>query len=492
MIIEGAQEITWEAEDKVRNKTQTCDQHSAPGRYMIYCSGKLLEAVMATRLYPDSKTFVDRPMKEGREGKKLIREFEERFPQPVNEIKVEDVRKFVDENFDEEGHELKSCNLADWSSYPSKFKMIKDNNLRTFALKLNVIWKELCREVKPVVQNFPERFSIIYVPHRFVVPGGRFREFYYWDAYWIVKGLIISGMMDTVKSMIRNFAHMINTYGFVPNGGRIYYLQRSQPPLFAPMVYEYYEATRDKEFIREMLPVIEKEYNFWRVNRSLALTVDGEAMTMYQYRTPSTVPRPESYREDFMLADAIQDENDKRLFYQNIASAAESGWDFSIRWFADKHSLATIETTNIIPVDLNAYICFNLHILGNLHGEVGNQHKSNAWISEYIKFRGQFQKLFYVERSKGWYDYNLRTKRHNTDFFSSIAVPLFTQCYEPLSIIKSDDLYDKMEEMGAFNFGGGVPTSLQKHSSQQWDYPNGWAPLNHMIIEGLRKSDNPR
>ncbi|EYC26943.1 hypothetical protein Y032_0009g439 [Ancylostoma ceylanicum] len=101
------QDIVWEKEDKVKDKIQTCDQYNAPGRYMIYCQGKLLQAVMATQLYKDSKTFVDRPLKEGREGAKVLAEFEKQFPQPVSEIKVEEVRAFVDANFDQEGHELK-------------------------------------------------------------------------------------------------------------------------------------------------------------------------------------------------------------------------------------------------------------------------------------------------------------------------------------------------------------------------------------------------
>ncbi|CAJ0604764.1 unnamed protein product [Cylicocyclus nassatus] len=484
--------IVWEAEERVLNKTQTCDASNAPGRYMIYCSGKLLQAVMAVKLHDDSKTFVDRPMKPGRNGPDLLAQFEKQFPQPVSQLQRDDVKAFVDANFDEEGHELKSCNLSDWTSNPKMFKLIKDDNLRTFALQLNDIWKELCREIKPEVKEYPERYSLIYVPHRFVVPGGRFREFYYWDAYWIVKGLLLSGMHDTAKEMILNFAHMINTYGFVPNGGRIYYLRRSQPPLFTPMVYDYYVATKDKELVRDMLPVVEKELNFWKANRSITLNVDDEKITMFQYRTPSTVPRPESYREDVMTGEAISDENEKRLLYQNLASAAESGWDFSIRWFADKQNLATIETTNIIPVDLNAFICYNLHILGNLHGVLGNQKKSATWIAEYIKFRRQFQKVFWVENAKGWFDYNLRTKQHNTDFYASIAAPLFTQCYEPLSTEKADELYDKLEEIGVFSFSGGLPMSLQKQSTQQWDFPNGWPPLNHMMVEGLRKSDDPR
>ncbi|PIO77801.1 alpha,alpha-trehalase [Teladorsagia circumcincta] len=459
---------------------------------MVYCSGKLLQAVMATKLYNDSKTFVDQPMKEGRTGSQIISDFERQFPQPVSQISREDVKRFVDENFDKEGQELQSCTLSDWTRYPAHFKVIKDNNLRLFALNLNAIWKELCREMKPAVKDSPERFSLLYVPHRFVVPGGRFREFYYWDAYWIVKGLLASGMTDTTKSMIQNFAYIVQQYGFIPNGGRVYYLRRSQPPLFIPMVYEYYLVTRDKDFLNEMLPIMEREIQFWQKNRTISLGVDGETITMYQYRTPSTVPRPESYREDDQAAANITDPNAKLQFFQDIASGAESGWDFSIRWFADKVSLTSIETTNVVPVDLNAFICYNLHILGALHGEVGNEHKSSAWTAQYVKFRNDFQKIFYVNEAKGWYDYNLRTKQHNTDFYASIAVPLFTQCYEPLSLSKSDDLYDKMEEMGVFNYVGGIPTSLQLQSKQQWDFPNGWSPLNHMIIEGLRKSDDPR
>ncbi|KAK6050818.1 alpha,alpha-trehalase [Cooperia oncophora] len=168
--------------------------------------------------------------------------------------------------------------------------------------------------------------------------------------------------------------------------------------------------------------------------------------------------RPESYREDTNAAESITNENSKRQFYQDIASAAESGWDFSTRWFADKLTLTSIQTTNILPVDLNAFICYNLHILGALHAEVGNEHKSTSWLTQYIKFRSDFEKVFYVKAAKGWYDYNLHTKQHNTDFYASIAVPLFTQCYEPLSLSKSDDLYDKMEEMGVFSYVGGIPT----------------------------------
>ncbi|VDK75556.1 unnamed protein product, partial [Gongylonema pulchrum] len=97
-----------------------------------------------------------------------------------------------------------------------------------------------------------DRNSLIYVPEEFIVPGGRFREYYYWDAYWIVKGLAASGLRSAIKKMIINFVSLIDRYGFIPNGGRVYYLSRSQPPMIIPMAYEYYELTRDAQFIAEI------------------------------------------------------------------------------------------------------------------------------------------------------------------------------------------------------------------------------------------------
>lgn len=137
------------------------------------------------------------------------------------------------------------------------------------------------------------------------------------------------------------------------------------------MVYEYYEKIKDVDYMREMLPRLVKELDFWLTKRAITVTLaDGSNHTAYRYNTPSNVPRPEAYKQDVFNAQSMNDQ-DKRLFYQNIASCAESGWDFSSRWFMDKKSLQTIETTQIIPVDLNAFICWNLDILQYLFEQIG-------------------------------------------------------------------------------------------------------------------------
>lgn len=193
---------------------------------------------------------------------------------------------------------------------------IADPKLREWAYKLNGIWKQLCRKIDPAIEQHTSRYSLLYVPNSFIVPGGRFREFYYWDAYWIIKGLIASDMYNTTRSMIRNLASMVDKYGFVPNGGRVYYLQRSQPPFLAAMVYELYEATNDKAFVAELLPTLLKELNFWNEKRMTDVQMNGKSFKVYQYKTASNVPRPESYRVDTQNSAKLANGADQQQFYQ--------------------------------------------------------------------------------------------------------------------------------------------------------------------------------
>lgn len=90
---------------------------------------------------------------------------------------------------------------------------------------------------------------------RFVIPGGRFRELYYWDTYWIMSGLLLCDMTTTARGVIENFFYLIRTYNIIPNGSRKYYLQRSQPPLLIPMVDQYYQHTKDLDFVRQNIEV---------------------------------------------------------------------------------------------------------------------------------------------------------------------------------------------------------------------------------------------
>ncbi|KAK6048660.1 hypothetical protein COOONC_13835 [Cooperia oncophora] len=82
----------------------------------------------------------------------------------------------------------------------------------------------------------------------------------------------------------------------------------------------------------------------------------------------------------------LKKDEEKTRMWSEIASAAETGWDFSTRWFAqdgeDKHAMRSIRTWSIVPVDLNAFMCVNARILASL-----------------FEIRGDFKKVaFYQER----------------------------------------------------------------------------------------------
>jgi alpha,alpha-trehalase len=250
--------------------------------------------VQMSNIFPDSKTFVDMKMKYP--GNEIWQRFRELMNRTDNNPSPADISKFVDETFDPPGSEFEDWDPIDWVPYPKFLNNIRDPVLREWARHLHLFWKELGRQMKHEVRNNTELYSIIYVQHPVIVPGGRFREFYYWDSYWIIRGLLLSEMHKTVKGMLENFLSMVNKYGFIPNGGRIYYTRRSQPPLLIPMVKSYVDATNDIEFLRKNIDTIEEEFQYWMKNHSVVVVKDGKGYTLARYSAPSSGPRPESYR----------------------------------------------------------------------------------------------------------------------------------------------------------------------------------------------------
>lgn len=133
--------------------------------------------------------------------------------------------------------------------------------------------------------------------------------------------------------MLENFLSIVNEYGFIPNGGRVYYQMRSQPPLLIPMIETYYHETGDLQFIRDNIATMEKEVQFWLTNHTVDVEKDGKLYRLAVYGDKSSGPRPESFREDYETAHVFHTEVEREAYYSELKAAAESGWDFSTRWF---------------------------------------------------------------------------------------------------------------------------------------------------------------
>lgn len=283
------------------------------------------------KIYEDSKTFVDMKMKQS--PNETMEKFLIFMNETNNAPTKSQVRGFVNKTFEPAGQEFEDWIPSDWMPHPKFVDNIADENFRNWALHLNEIWKSLGRKMKDSVKEEEDLYSIIWVPNPVIVPGGRFREFYYWDSYWIVQGLLLSEMDETVKGMLENFLYIVDTHGHIPNGGRIYYNERSQPPLLIPMVKLYLEHTHDIKFIADNIRTMENEYNYWLDNRRIEIDVDGKKVKVAYYGDKSYGPRPESYSEDIESASLFTDQQKKEEFYSHLKAAAESGWDFSSRYF---------------------------------------------------------------------------------------------------------------------------------------------------------------
>lgn len=451
----------------------------------IFCRGDLLRIVQMARIFNDSKTFVD--MRLQKDEADVLQAFK---ALPDNPSK-DQVFKFVKDNFLPAGDDLEEWSPPDWKENPEFIDRIKDDNLRDFASKLNELWKKLGRKISDEARQNPARSSLILVKNPFIVPGGRFREYYYWDSYWVVDGLLVCGMKDTVKGMIDNFVQLVKTYGFVPNGGRIYYTNRSQPPFLIPIVALYLNNTGDEDYVKSILDDLEKEYTFWRENRNVEVEVSSGKYNLSIYAANMDTPRPESYYEDFHTAQAIP-ENARPTLYQDIASAAESGWDFSTRWFnrtgSQQGSLRSTRTRQIIPTDLNSLLYLNEKLLEKFFRLFGNTAKADQYEGFSKSRLAAIEAVLWDNKTGLWLDYDRQFKKKRHYFYAASVVPLWAGVHRG-NLARERFVLQALKRLKVLDYPGGFPTSLST-SGQQWDFPNAWPPLQHMLIEGLALSSS--
>jgi alpha,alpha-trehalase len=349
------------------------------------------------------------------------------------------------------------------------------------------------RALWPLLTRAPDEVdgpsSLIALPHPYVVPGGRFREVYYWDSYFTMLGLVESGRTDLVRSMLDNFAHLVRTVGHVPNGNRTYYLSRSQPPFFAAMVRLYAAATSEREAL-PYLEALEAEHAFWmdgagglapgEAHRRVVRLADGSLLNRFWDDRPE--PRPESYREDYELAETLPIA-DREAFYRNVRAGAESGWDFSSRFMRDPEDLRSLETTELVALDLNCLLHHaeeTIAMLRRARGGPGDLEVAERFERAAAERRRALLEISFDPESGFFYDVRFRTGERVTDrpTLAAAAVLYFG--------LATEEQGAKVAERLAREFlaPGGFVTTLVT-SGQQWDAPNGWPPLEWLAVEGL-------
>ncbi|KAF5834314.1 trehalase-domain-containing protein [Dunaliella salina] len=145
--------------------------------------------------------------------------------------------RFVEAYFDDPASDLDVCEPPDWSwELPRWISELPDPYMADLAAHVHQLWRILYRKASDSVHCQPECHTLLPLPRPFVIPGDRFRECYNWDSFWIVQGLLASGLHTTARDLVVNLLSLVDTVGHIPNGARSYYTNRSQPPLISAMV----------------------------------------------------------------------------------------------------------------------------------------------------------------------------------------------------------------------------------------------------------------
>ncbi|MDB5912169.1 MAG: Alpha,alpha-trehalase [Ramlibacter sp.] len=426
---------------------------------------ELFVAVQQGQVFADSKSFVDCAPR--RPPRRILQDYRARCDRPGFDLKA-----FVHEAFD--------------APQPAESGFVPLPG-QPLAERIEALWPFLTRQP----ESHPVHGSLLQLPHAYVVPGGRFAELYYWDSYFTMLGLPGTGSGSLVQAMTENFAWLVDTYGHVPNGTRTYYLSRSHPPVFTLMTQLCEQ--RGGAPAREYLPQLRREHAFWMAGEQRArpgcpvhrvVALDGGAR-LNRYWDARCTPREESWRED--VATAARADRPPQEVYRHLRAAAESGWDFSSRWLEEDEdgrpsaSLATIRTTDFLPVDLNCFLHELERHIAVLAEDAGDASLAHEFRARARQRAAAIQQLHWDPVQGCFVDYDWRRARPRRCLTAATLVPLFC------GVATQGQASAVAQAVRARLLAPGGMGTTEFFSGEQWDRPNGWAPLQWMAAEGFAR-----
>ncbi|MGH9351032.1 MAG: trehalase family glycosidase [Terriglobia bacterium] len=384
--------------------------------------------------------------------------------------------------------------------------------------------------------------GLLYLPHPYVVPGGMFNEMYGWDSYFILRGLLQAGKIDLSRGIVENFFFEIDHYGAILNANRGYTLSRSQPPFLTAMVRAVYDAEKtrgqdDRAWLRLGYPYGAREYDFWTHAPNIAgptglsrykalgsgpapelgapsddyyrgvvtyfLTHPQEAApylarsgpaksTMRTGPTTSTGGLPSQLGSLFPLlvcnpvaagqnplkpeaCGAAGGAGLSAAFYEGDRSLRESGFDITF-----KFGPFGAGTPDYAPVGLNSLLYNEAQNLAWMSAELGREDQAAAWRKRASERRAAMNRYLWNPRRGLYFDYNFKTGKQSGYVYATTFYPLWIGAASPAQAAAVEKNLKLLEEPG------GIVMS-RKQTGAQWDYPYGWAPIQLIADEGLRR-----
>ncbi|MEO6816215.1 MAG: trehalase family glycosidase [Edaphobacter sp.] len=368
------------------------------------------------------------------------------------------------------------------------------------------------------VSEIPKE-GLLYLPNRYVVPGGRFNEMYGWDSYFIILGLVHDHRSDLARGMVENFFYEIENYGAILNANRTYFFTRSQPPFLTSMIREVYEhpegKTLSKEWLAKAYGYAQRDYALWTspIHRAgdtgLARYKDiGEGpvpemaddsdyypnviswlLSHPNIHTSYLIEAPEhpTAAQANTLAKTSCDITASKVcarayfkghrltsaFYSGDRAMRESGFDTSFRFGPFSGS-----TDDYAPVCLNSLLYKYERDMAHFATLLGRTAEAAEWNRRAAARRDAINKYLWNPTTGMFYDYNFITHQRSSYNFITAFYPLWAGLVTPQQAMAMD------HHLSLFEHPGGLAMS-DNNSGVQWDLPFGWAPTNWLAVKGL-------
>ena len=337
--------------------------------------------------------------------------------------------------------------------------------------------------------------GLLYLPHPYVVPGGRFNEMYGWDSYFIALGLLREGEIELARSLVENFLYEIEHYGKILNANRTYYLTRSQPPFLSRMILDVYERTKDRRWLAKTIPALEAYYRYWTepphgvsetglsryydsgrgpAPEVLAHERDAQGRTHYD-RVREYYRRHRVTDYDVSLFYDPETDRLTDLFYIADRAMRESGFDPSNRFGPFNAGVLFYN-----PVCLNSLLYVMERDVARILRELGRSAEARAWERRARLRRARINRWLWDEEAGLYFDYNFVTRKRRAYPFVTTFFPLWAGIATPRQAARV------VANLSRFERAGGIQTSTQV-TGNQWDAPYGWAPMQVIAVKGLRR-----
>jgi alpha,alpha-trehalase len=367
--------------------------------------------------------------------------------------------------------------------------------------------------------------GLLYLPNKYVVPGGRFNEMYGWDSYFIILGLIESGRVDLAKGMVENFFYEIENYGGILNANRTYYFTRSQPPFLSSMIRAVYDADvaaghRDEaaKWLHRGYEYASRDHALWTSSFHKAGDTglaryydlgDGPVEEMADDSTyypdvirwllahpdvhtdflvsapdnPDAAARAELAKTSCDISASVVCRNAhvdghwlSRDFYKGDRAMRESGFDPAFRY-----GPFSGWTHHDAPVCLNSLLYKYERDLAWMAHQLGDAEEEKHWNEAADKRRGAINKYLWNAQKGMYYDYDFMASKQSTYDYLTAFYPLWA------GVADAQQAKAVEANLKIFERAGGTAMSPYE-TGVQWDLPYGWAPVTWLTVDGLAKS----